>query len=66
MSWIGDFAAESTFDTKFTTVSTTGAPTQLAGTPVISAYEDNGLVQITAGITLTVDFDGVTGLNNAW
>ena len=64
MSWIGDFAAESTFDTKFCTVTTTGAPTQLAGTPVISAYEDNGTTQITAGITLTVDFDGVTGLNN--
>ena len=64
MSWIGDFAAESTFDTKFCTVTTTGAPTQLAGTPVVSAYEDNGTTQITAGITLTVDFDGVTGLNN--
>ena len=64
MSYIGDFALGSTFDTKFTTVSTTGAPTTLAGTPVISAYLDNNVTQLTAGITLTVDFDAVTGLHN--
>ena len=64
MSYIGDFRLGDTFDTKFTTVTTTGAPTQLAGTPVISAYPDNSTTQITAGITLSVDFDTVTGLNN--
>lgn len=64
MSYIGDFALESTFDTKFCTVTTTGAPTTLAGTPVISAYVGNSTTQLTAGITLTVDFDAVTGLHN--
>ena len=64
MSWVGDFAADQTFDVKFCTVTTTGAPTTLAGTPVVSAYIDNSTTQITAGITLTVDFDTVTGLNN--
>lgn len=64
MSYVGDFALGSTLDIKFCTVTTTGAPTQLAGTPVVSAYVDNSLTQITAGITLTVDFDAVTGLNN--
>lgn len=64
MSWIGDIALESTFDIKFTTVDTTGAPTTLAGSPVISAYVGNSVTQITAGITLTVDFDGITGLHN--
>ena len=64
MSYLGDFALGKTFDTKFTTVSTTGAPTTLAGTPVISAYPDNSVTQLTAGITLTVDFDAVTGLHN--
>lgn len=64
MGYIGDFALESTFDTKFCTVSTTGAPTTLAGTPVISAYVGNNITQLTAGITLTVDFDAVTGLHN--
>jgi hypothetical protein len=40
-----------------------GAPFTLAGTPVISAYEDAGTTQITAGITLGVDHDSVTGMN---
>ena len=61
----GDFALESTFDFKFTTRRfSTGAPFTLAGTPVISAYPGNSTTQLTAGITLTVDFDAVTGLNN--
>jgi hypothetical protein len=64
MSYVGDFRLGKTFDTKFCTVTTTGAPTTLAGTPVISAYLDNNTTQLTAGITLSVDFDGVTGLNN--
>ena len=60
-----DYPVESTFDEKFTTRKfTTGAPFTLAGTPVISAYPDNSITQITAGITLTTDFDSVTGLNN--
>lgn len=41
----------------------TGIPTVLAGTPVVSAYEDSSLTQITAGITLGVDHDSVVGLN---
>lgn len=64
MSYRGDINLGDTIDIKFCTVTTTGAPTTLAGTPVISAYLDNNVTQLTAGITLTVDFDGVTGLNN--
>src|SRR5688572_8316302 len=60
----GDFALESTFDLKFTTIDSTGAPITLAGSPVISAYPGNSVTQLTAGITLSVDFDGVTGLHN--
>lgn len=41
----------------------TGASFTLAGTPAIHAYEDGGTTQITAGLTLTADFDSVTGLN---
>ena len=41
----------------------TGIPTVLAGSPIVSAYEDAGLTQITAGITLGVDHDSVVGLN---
>lgn len=64
MSYIGDFALSSNVDLHFTTVNTSGVPTQLAGTPVVSAYPDNSTTQLTAGITLTVDFDTVTGLNH--
>lgn len=65
MSYHGDITLGDTIDIKFTTRRfSTGAPFTLAGTPVISAYVDNGTTQITAGITLTVDFDSVTGLNN--
>jgi hypothetical protein len=64
MAYLGDFRLGDTLDFKFTTVQTTGAPFTLAGSPVISAYPGNSITQLTAGITLTVDFDTVTGLNN--
>jgi hypothetical protein len=53
-----------TVDFKFSTRRfSTGTPYTLAGSPVISAYPDNSTTEITAGITLTVDFDTRTGLN---
>ena len=61
---MGDFALGATFDVKFCTVQSTGAPTTLAGSPVISAYPDNSTTELTAGITLSVDFDSRTGMNN--
>ena len=65
MSYRGDIALGDTIDVKFTTRRfTTGVPFTLAGSPVISAYVGNNDTEITAGITLTVDFDGRTGLNN--
>ena len=61
----GDLRLGESVDVKFTTRSfTTGVPTTLAGSPAISAYVGNGTTQITDGITLTVDFDSVTGLHN--
>ncbi len=60
-----DYALGETLDFKFDTRAfSTDVPTTLLGTPVVEIYEDNSVTQITAGITLTVDFDGVTGLNN--
>jgi hypothetical protein len=41
-----------------------GAPFTLAGTPALSVYKDNSTTQTTTGVTLTADFDGVTGLNH--
>lgn len=65
MSWRGDFAPSSIIDFKFTTRRfSTGAPFTLAGTPAVSVYKDNSTTQSTSGVTLTVDFDTVTGLNH--
>jgi hypothetical protein len=62
--YLGDVRLGDTLDFYFTTRRfTTGAPFALAS-GVISAYVGNSVTQITAGITLDVDFDGVTGLNH--
>ena len=65
MAYLGDITLEDTLDFKFSTVGTTGAPTTIAGSPTLAAYVGNSTTQITAGLTLTVDFDTVTGLHNA-
>ena len=62
--YAGDIRLGDTLHIKYTTVNTSGVPTTLAGTPVVSAYPGNSVTQLTAGITLTVDFDAVTGLND--
>jgi len=62
---LGDFDSSAVIYFKFTTFRpSTGAPFTLAGTPAISVYKDNSTTQTTTGVTLTVDFDGVTGLNH--
>ena len=57
---------DTTLDFKFTTRQfSTGAPFTLAGTPSMAVYQEGSLTQITgASITLTVDYDGKTGLND--
>lgn len=65
MLHLGCYEIGSTVDFLFvTTAPDTGAPATLSGTPVISAYVGNSTTQITAGISLSVDFDSVTGLNH--
>jgi hypothetical protein len=60
-----DYAVGATIYGKFTTFRpSTGAPFTLAGTPVLSVYKDNSVTQSTAGVTLTANFDSVTGLNH--
>jgi hypothetical protein len=64
MSYQGDFRLGDTIYFKFTTTAaSTGAPTTLSGSPVLSAYPNNSTTELTAGITLTADFDSRTGLN---
>ena len=64
MKYLGDFVASAAVDFCFHTVKDTGLPTQLAGSPVISIYKANNTTQVTTGVTLTVDYDSVTGLNH--
>ena len=59
-----DYTVADTIYLMFTTRAfATGIPTVLAGTPVVSAYENDSITQITAGITLGVSHDGVVGMN---
>jgi len=62
---LGDFDAGTVVYGKFTTFRpSTGAPYTLGGTPAISVYKNNSTTQSTTGVTLTVDFDSITGLNH--
>ena len=63
MSYLADIRLGETLDTKFTTIDSLGAPTALVN-GAVSAYPGNSVTEITAGITLTAEFDGHTGLNN--
>lgn len=61
MSYKGDINAGDTLRFTFNTRQATGAPITLGGTPVISVYKDASVTESTTGVTLTVDFDSVTG-----
>jgi len=61
---VTDYTVGDTLYLMFTTRAfATGIPTVLAGTPVVSAYENDSATQITAGITLGVSHDSVAGMN---
>jgi hypothetical protein len=62
--YLGDIAPGQVLNTKFTTIPNTGSiPVTLTG-GVISVYKSNSTAQSTSGVTLTVDFDGLTGMHN--
>lgn len=65
MKCLGDFDTSAVIYGKFTTFRpSTGAAYTLGGTPALSVYKDNSTTQSTTGVTLTADFDSVTGLNH--
>jgi hypothetical protein len=64
MKYLGDYASQATVDLTFTTLNGGGALVQLSGTPAVSVYKANNITQTTTGVTLTVDFDSLTGLNH--
>jgi hypothetical protein len=62
---LGDYATSTVIYGKFTTYRpSSGAAYTLAGTPALSVYKDNSTTQSTTGVTLTADFDSVTGLHH--
>lgn len=63
MNYLGDVRLGVTLDTKFTTVSTLGAPTTIVGA-VVAAYAGSSTVEVTTGVTITVDFDARTGMHH--
>jgi hypothetical protein len=63
-SYTGDCIIGNTINHKFSTFNLSDVPVTLAGSPVISIYVGSGTTELTAGITLTVDFDGRTGMHN--
>lgn len=60
--YLGDFAASATVRRTFATAGA-GGPATLSGTPAAAVYKDGNTTQTTTGVTLTADFDSVTGLN---
>ncbi len=62
MGSISTDAAGSTIRRKFTTRDS-GVPATLT-TGTVSVYKDDSLTQSTTGVSLTADFDSVTGLNH--
>jgi hypothetical protein len=65
MKHLGDYDTSTVIYGKFTTFRpSTGAAFTLGGTPALSVYKDNSTTQSTSGVTLTADFDSVTGLNH--
>jgi hypothetical protein len=66
MQYLGDYTEDyATLNFKFSTHKSDGTPITLAGTPVVKVYKANSTTTETAtGVTLTVDFDSVTGLHN--
>lgn len=65
MKHLGDYDASTVIYGKFTTFRpSTGAAFTLGGTPALSVYKDNSTTQSTSGVTLTANFDSVTGLNH--
>lgn len=63
MTSLGTRAKGSTIYGMFNTTDAVGAPITIGGTAAAQVYQDANLTQITSGITVTEDYDGVTGLH---
>jgi hypothetical protein len=62
--YIGDFTEDYQYiEAKFNTNKSDGTLITLSGTPAISVYKRGTTTESTAGVSLTVDYDSRTGLN---
>lgn len=61
MSYQGSYGTSTLLYWLFAT-TVDGVPTVFAGSPALSVYK-NSLTQSTTGVTLTVSYDGVVGMN---
>lgn len=63
MKYLGDVPLSSVVRGFFNTRKADGTPITLGGTPSLSVYKSNSTTQTTTGVSLTVDFDSLTGLH---
>jgi len=64
MSYVGDIETNQVLNFKVTTVNTSGVPTAFTGAPILAAYKGNSTTETILGITITTDFDSITGYHN--
>ena len=65
MKYLGNLTEDQVIDFHFSTHKADGTPITLGGTPAVKIYRANATdSEATAGVTLDVDFDGVTGLHH--
>lgn len=65
MKYLGDFASDQTVYIWFNTIDSAGDPVTIDGVAAVEVYENADTTQLTAGITVTEDVDGVVGLHLA-
>lgn len=62
--YLGDFAEDATLDFKWSSNGADGASITRGTNGTISVYIGNGTTEVTAGVTDTEDFDGLTGVHH--
>ena len=62
MSYYGDFIVGSNIKIRFNTRTMAQVPSTFSGSPALAIYKDS-TTESSSGISLTVDYDGRTGLN---
>ena len=63
MRYLGDISVDAIIRGSFNTRVSDGTPITLSGTPSLAVYRDAGVAESAEGVTLTLDFDGLTGLH---